>query len=204
MPVLTERPETDSTLVNQAEAHRAATRYVAEQLDPSFAVVAASERQTAGRTPRWRFFVRCAHGPLTVLSVDLLTGQVIPLTPDEVQVIREKAAILACRARGVLPLNERGYVLGEYARRRAERYLGDQLGLFFNAVDPVLINGHPVLWQVTIVFKMYELGPIPLGTMDVDAKTGEPMPLNSAQLQHLKARAHAIVEFQTQPSAAPV
>ena len=37
-----------------------------------------------------------------------------------------------------------------------------------------------------------------LGTLDVDAQTGEPIPLTHKQIKRMRARADAIVEFQTQ------
>jgi hypothetical protein len=75
--------------------------------------------------------------------------------------------------------------------------------MFFNACDPVFVPGDLPRWQVTIVFKMYDIGPITLGTMDVSAQTGEPVPLTAKQIKLIKARAHAIIEFQTQTATTP-
>jgi hypothetical protein len=150
----------------------------------------------------WQFIVRCAAGPLDALAVDVQTGAVIPLAADKIRVIREKAAVYTARKQGVLPVDAQGYVLGEYARRRAERYLGEQIGMFFNAVDPVFVPGDAPRWQVTIVFKRYHRGPFTLGIMDVDTTTGEPIPLSKLHLKRIRERAHALVEFHAQTAAA--
>jgi hypothetical protein len=41
-----------------------------------------------------------------------------------------------------------------------------------------------------------------LGTLDVDAKTGKPLPLTPTQIKRMRVRADALVQFQTQPPAA--
>ena len=176
---------------------------MAAYVDPALEVVrdTAYHRQTIQRTI-WRFFICCTYGPLRAIDVDAQTGQVIPLTDDEIRVVREKAAILAARHHGVLPVNEQGYVIGEYARRQAESYLGNQLGMYFNGADPVFVSGDPPRWQVTIVFKRYRTGPFTLGVMDVDAQTGEPISLSKRQLNHIRERVHALVASHPQTAAA--
>jgi hypothetical protein len=94
------------------------------------------------------------------------------------------------RQHGLLPVAAQGHVLGEYARRRAERYLGDHLALFFHAAELLFVPGDPLRWQVTIVFKRYELGPFTLGVMDVDALTGKPLPLTKPQIKRIRERAN--------------
>ena len=116
--------------------------------------------------------------------------------------MREKAAIYTARKQGVLPVNERGYVLGEYARCEASGYLDDNISMFYGAVDPLFLAGPQARWQVTIVFKRYYLGPFTLGVMDVDARTGAPIALTRKQIHQLKERARAIIEFHTQTAAA--
>jgi hypothetical protein len=189
--------------VREVDAQSAARDYVTTHIDPSFTVVddVHDQRQPLHRES-WRFFICCEHGPLRTLEVDAGTGKVIPLTSDEIHVMREKAAIFAARKQGVLPLNEQGYVLAEYARRQADAYLGDHIAMFFNATDPVFVPGAPPRWQVTIVFKRYHLGPFTLGVMDVDAQTGDPIPLTKRYLKRIRERAHALVQFHTQTAAA--
>lgn len=204
MQVLPDVLTVSPRVISLDDAHQAARVYVTAAIDPAFEVVSdthTNDRQVSQRTI-WRFFILCAHGPLYPLKVDAQSGEVIPLSATEIRVIREKAAIYAARKQGVLPLNEQGYVLGEYARKRADRYLGDQIGMYFDAADPVFVPGDSPRWQVTIVFKRYYLGPFTLGVMDVDAKTGEPIPLTKTQLKRIRERTHALIEFHTQTAAA--
>lgn len=189
--------------ISLAEAQRAASAYVATQIDPAFVVVdgVLHHHQSLDQEV-WRFFVCCEHGPVGIVQIDARSGEAILLTADEIRLTREKAAIYAARKQGRLPLNDQGYVLGEYARRRADRYLGDHIAMFFNAADPVFVLGDPPRWQVTIVFQRYHRRPFTLGVMDVDAKTGEPIPLTKPQRKRISERAHALVQLQTQTAAA--
>ncbi|MFN8486510.1 MAG: hypothetical protein U0350_02895 [Caldilineaceae bacterium] len=191
--------------ISQADAQQIVRRYVATAIDPVFEVVSDIHAHRAPNSQAiWRFFVRCEDGPLYTIEVDIATGKVFALTSDEIRVIREKATIYAARKQGILPVDERGYVLAEYARRQADSYIGNQIAMFFNAIDPVFVPGDPPRWQVTIVFKMIDIGPITLGTLDVNAQTGEPIMLTVEQIQKIKERARVIVEFQTQTATAPL
>jgi hypothetical protein len=116
-------------------------------------------------------------------------------------VIREKAAIMAARKQGRAPVDEFGFVLGEYARRQASGYLDDQISMFYGGTDPIFVPGDPPVWQVTIVFKMYDQGPFALGVMDVDARTGEPIPLAPEHIKRIQERTRAIIGHQTPASA---
>jgi hypothetical protein len=194
---------TNTATVSQADAQRAACDYAMTHIDPSFEVVKGTRyyHKPLGREI-WQFIIRCAAGPLDAIAVDVQTGVVIPLTEDKIRVIREKATVYTARKQGILPVDAQGYVLAEYARRRAERYLGEQIGMFFNAIDPAFVPGDAPCWQVTIVFKRYHRGPFTLGIMDVDATTGEPIPLSKRQIKRILGRAHALVEFHAQTAAA--
>jgi len=189
--------------VNEEDAHDAARDYVAAHIDPAFEAVSGTCLYSKARGRQvWQFVVRCTYGPLDVIEVDAQSGEVISPSDEKIRVIREKAAIYTARQQGVLPIDAQGYVVGEYARRQAESYLGDQLGMYFNGADPVFVLGEPPRWQVTIVFKRYHTGPFTLGVMDVDAQTGEPISLSKRQLHHIRERVHALVASQPQTAAA--
>ena len=110
--------------------------------------------------------------------------------------MQERSAIVAARKQDVLPKNEDGFALGEYARRCATAYLSDTLSLFFGAVDPVFVPGNPPRWKVTIEFKMYEVGPFPVGMLDIDAHDGEVLPLTDNQIKQIQERTSAIIGHQ--------
>lgn len=189
--------------VSEADAQRVARDYVAAHLDPAFEVVGGARYYSnpLGREI-WRFFICSEHGPVGILQVDAQPGAVIQLTNAELRAVREKAAILAARQQSVLPLDQDGYVLAEYARRRASSYLDEHLSMFYGGMDPVFVAGDPPVWQVTIVFHMYDVGPFTLGVLDVDAKTGEPISLSKRQLQRIRERTRAITRHQPSPAAA--
>ena len=95
-------------VVSEVDAHRAASAYVLRQVDPAFMVVSGVRlhHSSHGRES-WQFVIRCGHGPLDAIEVDVQTGEVIPLAEDKICVMREKAAIYAAR---------RGKIAGRYAR----------------------------------------------------------------------------------------
>ena len=100
-------------------------------------------------------------------------------------------------------MNGHGYVLGEYARRQADSYLGTEVSLFYSATKGVFVPlTHPI-WQFTLQVRLPRLGILGLmGAIDVDARTGEVLPLTHKQIKRIRERADALVEFQTQPTTA--
>lgn len=194
----------DSPAIGQAQAQAAANTYLAALIDPAFEAV-GGEHYDSRRLDRsvWRFIIRSQHGPLDSIYVDAKTGDVVPLTDEQVRVVHERAAIAEARTRGELPLDGRGYVFGEYARRKANGYLSMDISLFCSASDGVFIPLVRPVWQFAIRFGLPRFGELGiLGTLDVDAQTGEPVPLASEQIETMRARADAIVEFRTQTAAA--
>jgi hypothetical protein len=128
---------------------------------------------------------------------------VINLTMDEIRVVREKAAIFAARKQGILPVNAQGYVLGEYARRRANGYLSREVSLFYSATDGIFVPLTQPIWQFSIEVRLPRLGVLGImGAIDVDAQTGEVIPLTTKQIKRIRERADALVEFRTQATAA--
>jgi hypothetical protein len=203
MQAVVDVPTRSTSVVSLMDAQCVAQDYVAAHLDPAFEVVEGTRyyHKPLGREI-WQFIIRCAHGPLDAIAVDVRTGTVIPLATDKLRIIQEKAALYAARKRNVLPVNGDGYVLGEYARRQVSSYLDEHISLFYEGADPVLVPGEPPVWQVTISFKQYHLGPFTLGVMDVDARTGEPFPLTSKQIKRIRERTRAIIGHQAPTPAA--
>jgi hypothetical protein len=204
MEAVLDVPMTKVSTISQADAQRTASAYVTTNIDPAFEVVDGARYygKPLGREI-WRFFIRCEDGPLYPIYVDSQTGEVIPLTNDEIRVVREKATIFAARKCGVLPLNDHGYVLAEYARRQADSYLGMQVSLFYSATDGVFVPLARPLWQFSIQVRLPRLGVLGImGAIDVDAQSGEVMPLTHKQIKRIRERADAIVEFRSQTAAA--
>ena len=89
---------------------------------------------------------------------------------------------------------------------RPDRYLGDTIAPFFNAIDPVFIPHYLPRWQVKLSFRLYPCDPYILGTMNVDATTGQPIPLTQHQLDHIHERAQAFLasDPHSQPQHPPI
>ncbi len=204
MQTVLDMPTTRLSMVSLADAQRAANAYVTTHIDPAFEVVSGEhdDSKQMGRAI-WRFVVRCPHGPLNSIQVDAQTGKVIPLAADQVRIVRERAVIAEANTRSALPVDAQGYVLSEYARRKANGYLSMDISLFCSASDGVFIPlAHPI-WQFAIRFGLPRFGELGiLGTLDMDAQTGEPIPLTTEQIERMRARADALVEFRTQTAAA--
>jgi hypothetical protein len=195
---------TRSPAVSEANAQQAASAYVTAQIDPTFTVVNGTfYYHKVLKREIWQFIIRCEQAPLDAIYIDAQTGEVIPLLEDQVRMVRERAAIAEAKTHQALPVDEHGYILAEYARRKTNGYLSREVSLFCGATDGVLIPlDHPI-WQFAIRFGLPRLGELGiLGTIDVDAHSGEVLPLTNQQIKRMRARADAIVEFQTQTATA--
>ena len=195
---------TSPPAVSEGDAQRAATAYVTVQLDPAFTVVNGTRyfHKRLGRDV-WQFIIRCEQAPLDALYIDAQTGEVIPLLEDQMRMIRERALMATAKGQGTLPVDTHGYVLAEYARRKTNGYLSREVSVFCGATDGVLIPLARPIWQFAIRFGLPRLGELGiLGTIDVDARSGEVLPLTQPQIKRMRARADAIVEFQAQTAAA--
>lgn len=178
--------------------------YVHDTIGEAFTV--AKFRLQHDQSKWWTLIQYQAKGqchPLGVgrIEIDAQSGCVLPLHDEEIQIIREKAAILEAQQQQTIPINAQGYVPGEFARKQANRYLWDFLGMYYGALTPVFRpSGVSASWQVTIVFNRYELGPFAVGAMEVDAQTGQVITLAATEIQQIKERVYAIVGSQA-PSA---
>lgn len=193
--------------VDEATAYRAAEAYVQadivrENRAQAFELSSGTQYYSKPLEQEiWRFILRCPYGPLESIQVDVESGKVFRLSVDEVRVLHEKVAIYEARQNGVLPLNKEGYVLGEYARRIASRYLDNHLSMHFSAADPLFVPGESPIWQMLIRFRLPNVEPFTLGILDVDAQTGEPHSLSKDRLEQIRERTRAIIEHQTSAAA---
>lgn len=195
MQAILEAPTHSLLKVSEADAHQAARAYVVSQIDPALQI---SDRATYRSTnDRWMLLIRAQQRALHPVEVEAQTGKVVPLTTAQIRLVRERAAITEARSHNTLPVDECGHVLAEYARQRASGYLDATFSMYFNAVDPVFIPGEPAYWQMTILFKMYDIGPVVFGILDVNADTGEPIPLIDEIIQQIRERASVFVRHQT-------
>jgi len=187
----------------EQDMQRIAAAYVTEQVGKAFQVVggAYSISKPQGRT-LWRCFIHGEHGPVGLLLVDPRTNQVLPLTDDEIRLIREKAATLQARQQGRLPLGEDGYVISEFARRQANHYLSLYVGLQAVPIQAIFVPLERPVWQFLVEIRLPQTGAIGVfGLIDVDARSGAVIPLTDEQIQKIWSRGNAAAELCTQKAA---
>jgi hypothetical protein len=79
------------------------------------------------------------------------------------------------------------------ARRRASGYLAREVALFIFAGEPVLHLGEFPCWRVPAVLRLRGVGELAnVGSIDVDAYTGQVKLPSDEALQSLRRRAHDI------------
>jgi hypothetical protein len=181
--------------VSEADARRAAREYIASQIDPTLFISERAAYRNVNHT--WLLLIRSQQHTLHALEVEAQTGKVVPLTAPQIRLVRERAAIAEARGHNVLPVDECGHVLAEYARQNARWYLDATFSMYFDAVNPVFFPTEPPLWQMTILFQMYDIGPLVFGVLDVNAHTGQPLPLPDQTIHQIRERASAIIRYQT-------
>lgn len=176
------------------DAYCIAQTYVATRIDAAFTVVSGAYyfHKLLAREV-WRFYVCSSHAPIGLILLDAHTGAILPHTEQEMQGMQEKAAVIAARAQGRLPTTQDGFIIGEYARRCATTYLNEVLTLFFGATDPIFVPDNPPQWRFMIEFKMYDIGPLTVGTLAVDARNGDIFPLTTSQIKQIQEHTSAII-----------
>ena len=81
----------------------------------------------------------------------------------------------------------------ELARRRVNGYLAQEIALFVTAGEPMLVLGEHPYWQVSAVLRLRGIGRLAeVGTIGVDAQTGEVIPLSESEIHAIRELAHDI------------
>jgi hypothetical protein len=182
---------TNSTGIDEEVARHSAELYVAATFGPDYEV------QSLERMPGcWWVRITCQHPTLNhplvaTMRVDLQTGNVIPLDSVEVQDIKERAQVMAARQRRELARSADGYILPYQAKIRVNGYLADYVAFFASAEGrPEWVDDDPPLWRFHSALwlrghgKVCELGPV-----DVNALTGEVIPLTIDEISTRQKRA---------------
>ena len=191
-------------MVEQSIAEQAVNLYLSQTLGEAFRVGKGSPIPSGG----WRFLV-LFHSPelehprtSAVIHVDGQLGIVTPLTDEQRQEARRHALIALAEAQRQLPIQD-GYIPRLFARRKANLYLSDNVGFFLTPIDGTFVPVDTPVWQFPIQFRLPRSGDLGvLGTIDVDAQTGEVVPLTTKQIIEIQRTRNAIARYQTQPAAA--
>lgn len=82
----------------------------------------------------------------------------------------------------------------ETARRRANGYLVTYVSMMLHALNPILILDDPPVWRLSLSLRLRDIGDVAiLGTVDINAHTGEVDSLTTAQIRMIQDQANAIV-----------
>lgn len=185
---------TIETTVMEPTTDEAAARSIAsEYIHAKLGIVYGLEQGffcDGSARPVWRFLVlNQEHDAVAgYIDVDLETGQVIPLTSEQFQDLRERAVVTAAKNRKTVARNQDGYILPFLAKVRVNGYLSNSVAFFASAKgQPVFVDGNPPVWRVNTVLQLLEQGKVvDLGIVDVDARTGDIIPLAEQQIQNLQ------------------
>lgn len=180
-----------------------ANAYLSAMVGPAYRV-----GQSVLRQGQWHCRVLCQHLDLQrtpivgSITIDAKTGQVNPLTADQVRDLREAGAVQAAQARGELARDEEGYILRYHARIKATVWISDETDLKVGATGGVFLPLDPPVWRFAIDFHLADTYLNPLGVIDVDARTGQVMPVTTDLLQNIRGCVRAAQRDQTLAAAA--
>jgi hypothetical protein len=88
------------------------------------------------------------------------------------------------------------------ARRKANGFLASQVTMMVSAGEPLLLLGDKPVWQTPAVLRLPQHGEVgTVGTIEVDAQTGEVITPSHEQIQHMQELANALAAHFTLPPA---
>lgn len=180
-----------------------ANAYLSTVLGPAYRV-----GQSILRQGQWHCRVLCQRPDLQrtpivgSITVDAKTGQVNPLTADQLRDLREAGAVQAAQARGELARDEDGYILRYHARIKATVWISDQTDLKVGATGGFFLPLDPPVWRFAIDFHLADVYLNPLGVIDVNAQTGQVISITNDQLQNIRGCVRAAQRDQTLAAAA--
>ena len=191
------------TALGNGTVQQIANAYLSTMVGPAYRV-----GQSVLRQGQWHCRVLCQRPDLQrtpivgSITVDVKTGQVNPLTADQVRDLREAGAVQAAQARGELARDEEGYILRYHARIKATVWISDQTDLKVGATGGVFLPLDPPIWRFAIDFHLAETYLNPLGVIDVNAQTGQVIPVTTDLLHNIRGCVRAAQRHQTLAAAA--
>ena len=154
------------------------------------------------------FMVLCAYDGLTrpvavgAISLDPVTNQVQELTHDQMRNMREAGETQIAQTRGEIARDQDGYILHYHARIQATVWISDRTDLKVGASDGVFLPLERPVWRFSIFYTLGAERLEPLGTIDVDAQTGQVDSLKDSQIEALLGDLRALKQHQPLAAAA--
>lgn len=88
------------------------------------------------------------------------------------------------------------------AQRKANALLAGNVTMMVSAGEPSLVLGETIRWQVPAILRLPEQGEVGnVGTIYVDAKTGEVVGLSDLEIHQMQELAHAIAAHYASTAA---
>lgn len=188
--------------LDQTAAQALVDDFVRCHLGPNFF---ACDPRWIEQNSTWSLFIECRVPNLARpilagrVSVDGQTGQINGADEDALLNMQERVQIQVQRQFGQrLAYNADGLILPYQAMIKARVYVSDEIAFFVGAEDrPVLIDGTPPVWRVETALRLWwRKLVVPLGPVDVNAVTGEVIPLSHQELQRRRRQ----VEYVASPA----
>lgn len=131
------------------------------------------------------------------IAVDAVSGEVKELTQEQIRNMREAGAVQAAQERKELARDEDGYVLRRHARIKANCWISDRVGMKIGAENGLWVAQEPPVWRFSIVCYLCNVDAGPLGSIEVDALTGQVMLLTDTQIQSIQEAVSAAIRYQS-------
>ena len=192
-----------SSVVNEEQARTKVDNYLNLALGSAY--FAGHGRSNQGR---WYFPVKwrsdeTVHPVMEGgISLEIASGQVTKLTSDQIQDLREAGPVQLAQKRGELARGIDGYVLRYHARIKASLWISNRSDLKVGADGGVLLPGEQPLWRFSIYYRTSARNLTPLGVIDVEAQSGQIIPLRDQQLQTIQECVRAAKRHQALAPAA--
>ncbi len=157
---------------------------------------------------RWCFQVKWRNNdsmqPVMVggIAQEIATGRIINLTDDQIQDMREAGPVQLAQKRGELARGTDNYILRYHARIKASVWISNHVDLKVGADGGVLIPLAPPIWRFSIYYRAEGSNLTPLGVIDVEAQSGQIIPLRDQQLQAIQECVRAAKQHQVLAAAA--
>jgi hypothetical protein len=188
-------PTVSTPIVDEAAARCAANEYIHANLGTAYWVEQGFFRNLPPRTV-WRYLV--IHHEYDAVAgyidVDAETGKIIPLDDEQLQDLHERAVVIEAKSRKTIARTEHGYILPFLAKTRVNGYLSRHIAFFASASgQPTFVASNPPVWRVTTALRLSDHDQvIELGVVEVNALTGEVIPLPEHQLQTMQNHAQDV------------
>lgn len=191
-------------IVSEDSVAQSAADYLAATFDVAFGIHTLYQNDAMWLV-RIHYSYPEAKEPIVVGTLRVeQSGQVVPLTMAEIAEFQERAMILGAHRQQELARDKDGYILPTQAKVEVTGYVGEQIAFFAAAEgQPQWIAGTPPVWRVATALRLRGQGNVcDLGFVDVNALTGDVVPLSEKEITLRQKRAHHAAEANTRSAAA--